>query len=781
MYIRLFKNEFARHKTIYLALCLFLTLSTMLLSSAIYLGITLKEGISDLTEHSQTPHYIQMHYGEIDEQSLIGFNESIPYIKNFQVQEMISIDPNKIYISKNGLSEVDGVMDISFVKQNSNFDFLLNENNELATIEQGSIGVPIYYKTKYNLDLMDEIELKVGSKSFTYYISSFIRDSQMNSALISSKRFLLNDQDIETLKSMINEREFLIAYQFENESQIRDFRRAYRQTDLPDSGPSVDIRLFRLMNGLTEGIVIMMLAFMSLAITGIALLSLKFTLLSSIEEDIREIGVLKAIGLSDGQIKKLYLSKFLLLSIVSAAVGFGCSFISNQFFINNITQYLGEVSLSFVESIYPFFGFMTIIFTVYIFTNKILKRLEDISVVDTFSLRNSQNSRFKKKKYKNLKSGKIPVPINMGVHKVKSEKKAYRLLYFIYFVATIMMVLPFSVAKTFESDDFIEYMGIENSDLRFDLRVNHQDFRVDELLFEIQEDDQIDDYNVYKTFLMKAYNLDDEIEDIFVEVSTKHDFKIKYIEGRGPENDDEIVLSTLAIQALDQTLGGTLEVKQNDQMTSFKVVGIYQDITNGGKTAKIIDQSFEGELLWYIISMNLKEPSRYQDVKTAYQTEYANIKVTSIDEYLSQTLGTTIHQLNRLSWFSIAIALMITVLVTTLLMNMMLQKEEGDIVLMQYLGFSWKNISAFYQTRIIYILLKSISVGLIAHLLIGSEVVSVITRIFGAPQIVLKNHLEFNFVLVPFVLLSVVVISLHILLGNYNSQRNKNKKEQKND
>lgn len=43
------------------------------------------------------------------------------------------------------------------MKQNANFDFLLDLNNKVIQISKGEIGVPIYFMQKYNLHIGDEI------------------------------------------------------------------------------------------------------------------------------------------------------------------------------------------------------------------------------------------------------------------------------------------------------------------------------------------------------------------------------------------------------------------------------------------------------------------------------------------------------------------------------------------------------------------------------------------------------------------------------------------------
>lgn len=66
----------------------------------------------------------------------------------------------------------------------------------------------------------------------------------------------------------------------------------------------------KMINGITDGIMIAVLVLIGVLVIIVAFLCIRFTLLAKIEEDYKEIGVLKAVGMRVSQIKKLYLAKY---------------------------------------------------------------------------------------------------------------------------------------------------------------------------------------------------------------------------------------------------------------------------------------------------------------------------------------------------------------------------------------------------------------------------------------------------------------------------------------
>ena len=86
--------------------------------------------------------------------------------------------------------------DNGFSSQNQNFDFLLDQNNQPAQPRPGQVYIPLYYYNSGKIKIGDKI--RVGKLQLT--VQGFIRDAQMNAGLVSSKRFLISQTDLQILK-----------------------------------------------------------------------------------------------------------------------------------------------------------------------------------------------------------------------------------------------------------------------------------------------------------------------------------------------------------------------------------------------------------------------------------------------------------------------------------------------------------------------------------------------------------------------------------------------------
>ena len=149
-------------------------------------------------------------------------------------------------------------------------------------------------------------------------VAGFVRDSQMNSTLASSKRFLVSAGDYERMRAS-GSVEYLIEFRLKDLSDLSDFEAAYSASELPANGPTLTWPLFRMISAVSDGIMIAVILLVSVLVIFISLLCIRFTLLAKIEDDYREIGVMKAIGIRVSDIRSIYLSVYAVL----AAVGCG--------------------------------------------------------------------------------------------------------------------------------------------------------------------------------------------------------------------------------------------------------------------------------------------------------------------------------------------------------------------------------------------------------------------------------------------------------------------------
>jgi putative ABC transport system permease protein len=763
---RILKKEFLRKKMITVVLFSFITLSALLASSGAALIVELSNSLNSLFSASNAPHFVQMHSGDPEQLKIDRWSASNSMVKEQQTVEMITIDGSDLYLGESQHSEENSIMDISFVTQNRSFDLLLDQANNIIDLSSGEIAVPIYYMQQKSMKIGDIVRLTNKTSDIKFTVAAFIRDAQMNPSIVHSKRFLVSKSDYSLIEKHFHEKEYLIEFLLHDLSRVGDFSKAYLSSGLPGKGPSVDYNLFKVLNGLTDGIVSGVIIILSFLLMIIAILCLRFTILSSIEEDYKEIGVLKAIGISKYGIRKIYLFKYAVMGILASLSGYLISLLLNQFLTANILMYIGSAPESFEQQLIPLTaaGFISLI--VILSCMIILRRFNRITAVEALRSGRRGDS-LKISKLMNLKNSRISsVNIFMGIRDVLQRFRMFALLCFVFFFCTSFTIIPVNFLNTIKSTAFISYMGIGKSDIRIDLRqTDNIAERFDTVVNHVKGDRDVKRFSPKVTSRFTMINNDGAAENINIETGDFSVFPLDYLEGGAPEKENEISLSYLNKKEMDKNIGDRLVLMINGNRKEMEICGIYQDVTNGGKTAKALLPFNKDAVLWYTVSLDLKPGVDAAEKVLEYSDSFYPARITELEGYLKQTLGNTIEQIRKITIVSIAVGLSVAVLITSLFLKMLIAGDTAQIAIMKSLGFSLSHIRIQYLTRSLLLLMSGIVLGTIFSNTAGQDIISMIWSFMGASQIRFVIDPVQSYVIIPLLLIVCVTVTTVISIA----------------
>lgn len=768
MFFKIVNNDFRRNKIITMSVFVFITMAVILAASATNIIANLIQSMSELQRRAVPADIAQMHSGKYNQAEIDKFTQE--QRKNIAMQEtmvLLDIDGGNIHFGKNQ-TMAGTVQHISFDVQNKKFDFILNLNNEKLDVKKGEVAVPIYFMEEYHLKIGDKITVKSEGYQKEFAISDYARDYEMNPSITSSKRFIINQADYdEMLKKQVGKLEYLIEFKLNKNGDSHAVQTAYIQAGLPANGPTVGRKIFLLFNAISDSTVAMVILLISILLIFIALLCIRLTFLATIDEDLREIGVMKAMGISKNDIKNVYINKYRVMSVVSGIIGYLLSFIVINLFNGNMRLYISSDlsgNLKYVLSlIVPLFVYFMIV----MYCKKVLKRIDKISAVQALRLDIMERGKNPEYSFPLLKNKFFSTNIYMGLRDVGKRFKLYRLLIFIFVVCTFIVILPLNMYNTMNSPEFCTYMGIGKSDMRIDLRRTNtitEDFK--KLQGELKNDSDIKKYAAYSTCSYPVKNAKGSWDYINIETGDFSVFPLNYLEGRAPKGEGEISLSyaNASRDGLNKKAGDEVIVKVAGIEKTMKVCGIYQDITNGGKTAKA-DTSLglnKDAVLWYIVYMDVASGVDIRKKMDYYQNTYDSVQVSDIKEYTQQTLGNIINQMSTIVIYGIAIAVIIVVLITALFLKMLLSKDMSQIAIMRSLGLTSKDIKHQYMAGTLMVLVLGIILGTLASDYLGEFLVSMAMSFMGATRIQFVHVAWQTWLLCPLALIVVVGFTISV-------------------
>ncbi|MFP4206417.1 MAG: ABC transporter permease [Spirochaetaceae bacterium] len=760
IYARIIRNEVARKKGAMLVVFTFILLASLLVAGGAGLIVELGGSLSRLFADAKAPHFVQMHTGEIDPAAVEAWAQGNSLVEQFQIAEMISVDGSTLFLADAGEPEEDSIMDISFVARNDRFDYLLDMDNRKLRVEPGEIGVPVYFAEEKGVAVGDRVRVAGEGYSHDYTVSSLVRDAQMNPAIVHSKRFLLNDRDYERLKADVTDREYLVEFRLTDPGRIDEFSAAYQEAALPQRGPAVDYQLFRVLNALSDGIVAAVVIILSLVLIVIAGLCLRFTILATVEEDYREIGVMKAVGMPRRRIKGIYLAKYVALGGSAAALGYLASLPLTDLVTGNIARYMGRGPQGVAGLLVPMLAAAAIFAMVVVSAMLVLRRFDRISAVEALRAKTGSEAPRPGRALPLRAARLLNINVFLGMRDGLQRFRLFGLLTFIFFFAAGITLIPLHFLSTIRSPSFISYMGIGASDIRVDLRQSDEiEERFDEVVDRIAADPDVARSAPLVTSLFTIAHENGETERFAVETGDFTVFPLDYLHGRAPRSQEEIALSYLNARDLEKKVGDTITLHGVARDLTMRVTGIYQDVTNGGRTAKAVLPPNTDNILASTVGIELAPGADIAAKKQEYSELFAPARVTDLGSYLSQTLGNTIDGLVMVTVGATAAGIAVAVLITSLFLRMLISKDAKRIAVMKSLGFPLRALRVQYLTTALLFLAVGIGAGSLFSNTIGQRLVGLLWGFKGAAQIRFVIDPLQAYVLVPLLLMLTVAVT----------------------
>ena len=744
---KIIQRDIAGNKAVSFLTVLFITAAAMLLSLAGILVTNLFGSIDRLMADAKTPHFMQMHTGDVDFEELEAFAAGNSAVEDFQVLEFLNVGGEKIRLGENSLAL--SVQDNGFSVQSSRFDFLLDENNRPAQPKDGELWVPVCYNRDHTVQAGD----KAVINGKTFVVTGFVRDSQMNSTLASSKRFVVSAGDYAQLKE-VGSVEYLIEFRLKDLSDLSEFESAYSASQMPANGPTLSWPLFRMISAVSDGIMIAVILLVSVIVILIALLCIRFTLLAKIEDDYREIGVMKAVGIRVSDIQSIYLAVYAVLAAAGCIMGFLLSLTLRGPLQESIRANLGESGNDGLSFLLGMAGTLLLFFFILFFIRRILKRFRRISPVQAIRQGSEQENVRGGKSLRLSKNRWLSANLFLAVKDIAARKRLYLTMLFVIILACFIMVVPQNLYHTISDSSFVTYLGVGRCDLRTDIQQTEElEEKAGSVGKYLERDSAVETYAVFVTELFDQEQEDGTTEQIKVELGNHGAFPLQYVDGRLPSRDSDIALSVLYAEEMDKKVGDKMILLTDKGEKQLTVCGIYSDITNGGKTAKAAFQPGTREAAWSTVCVNLKQPGVLAEKTEEYSRKFPYAKVSGMEDYVAQTFGQTLRAVRTASVGAGFVAVVVTLLVILLFMKLLTAKDRYSIAVLKSVGFTGSDISRQYIWRSVLVVILGILLGSVLAGTLGERIAGVAISSLGAAAFHFTEDPLSSFVLSPAVLL----------------------------
>ncbi len=760
LFLKLVYNDFKRNKAITTALAVFLIISTFFMAGGLRVTGTMISSMKGLNQVAIPPDYLQMHSGDYNENGFKSFEENHEYIKDSLVVKMLNIRNSNIIYKDESLEN--SLMDNGLVIQNEGFDILLNMDNDIAVVKAGQIGVPVYYAETLKIKVGDIITFNEGNYTKDMAVSSIIRDSSMNAALTTSKRFLVNPIDLNELSQQMGEWEYLFEFLLEDGTSTATLEKDYIDVNMASNGVAITGKQLSIINNLSYGLIAFIIITISILLIIISVLCISYIIRATLAEENYTIGEMKAIGFPNKSIEKIYQTKYTLLVIIAGVIGYILAIPFGHFFSAPVVMYCGNGTNEWMKWVFPLIGVIFLSMIVIWRCKKIIHKNLKSSVLNLMR----GEERIKKEGHYALPSaGFKSRNLSIALGELKCKWKEYVVIFFVFIFSSFLILLPMNMNNTAKDPSFMTYMGVGESDIRIDIQYTDKlQEQKDAALSYLEKDPEITKYAIYQNGYVQYENLNGEWEYLRVENGDGSVFPLEYLEGSAPKDNKQIALSSLNASEFGKEVGDNITVSYGGEKLQSTISGIYQDITYGGKTAKANIDFNEKDIEVYIIYLDVLEGVNVGEKSSELRNILSDSKITPISEFVSQTLGGITDNLNLVSNVAILISLLLIILITVMILQLITAREHSAIAIKKSIGFSNKDIRIQFAIRILLIQFLAIVVGTILANTLGEVLFGMMLSSMGASKIIMLIQPLKSYVISPAAQLLVVFIT--VIMGS---------------
>lgn len=759
MNLKMLKNDFKRNRAGNMALLLFITLAAGLVVVATIVVMQLITSMMGMYETAKPPHFLQMHKGEINQEAIDEFNSSYDGVIAWQTVAMIDVYGDDLKVFGEDVSSLsDCRLDISLVKQNKKYDILLDKDRNVININKGEIGFPVILLDSYDVNLGDTVVLTSKGVTKEFKVTAFVHDAQMNSTLCSSTRMLINDKDFEELLGNVGENEYLIEVYFTDSSMASDYQTAYEKAGLAQNGQAVTYTMIFLLSALRDIMMVMILIFVSVLLVMVAIMCIKYTVMAALEEEIGQIGTMKAIGISYKDIRNLYLEKYKMMVSAGIVIGYVLALIMSKIFTGHVSNTFGKQPVSILTIGIPVAACIVLYFITNHYCKKILKKLKEVTVVDALVTEKGFSKKYRVKDGL-YKSKMMSVNLLLSVRETLHNFSGFVIVFVIMFIVSGIIIVPMNLLNTMKSKEFISYMGSSMDDILIEIESGENlDNKYKIIKKLLKEDADIKEYKEFRRVRVETINSEGEWLNLHVDCGNYAGKELKYLDGKAPSLKNEIALSKLNADAMGKSAGDGIILRFNDMQTKFVISGIYQDVTSGGYTAKAI-YSFAGvDAEKYQFTVNLNDGVNAGEKASDWSGKNGGgYDIEPMEDFINQTLGGVSRQVEVTTIAVAVIGILVAALIVVLFMKLRLAKDVAQIAAMKAIGFTNSDVRKQYLYKIVMVSIVGIFAGTLVSNILGENIVSAAFGMmgFGISRITFIINPWTAFVILPLVLLVV--------------------------
>lgn len=748
--LTLTKNSFKKNLKTLLSFSIILLLSSMLFSSA----LTIKNNFSKEYDKS---------FNELNTANTFFTIPKIEYNSNI-LENIKNIDCVNDVATRKGIKLTIPVKMQDTTQDQETIFYDLADNGKISkydVVERSSSHQSNYiYLSNYTyinstLKLNENFTFKYADKNYSFPVTGIIHEiqygnysSEILGQFLSSSAYnqlLKNNETKEVVTILVKSVDSYKAYQkiskLLNDQQITILNRNYDEQ-------SKNSRLA------IPNILVTILSVFSFVILIISLLVSKFKIENSIDEDMSNLGVLKALGYTSKEIMFASVLPYILSTLLFSIIGVSLSYLITPILANIIeiqTGFIWQVKVDFFSNSIVIIVNILLVTIFTVFAIRKIKRLNPINAI-----RGIEENKVVKNHFE-IDKTKVGIGFNLALKNYSNSKSQNRLLgivlFFITFVASFVGILFYNVnlyPKNFVDTLVEEYPNVAML-TSSDIKVATSKMNGVKSVIYYDENGSV----TYKDNLIKVFVADD-----FKNIQND----ICY-EGKNPQSENEIAIGSKIKEQYNLKLNDYLEISKNENYKKYKVVGFIQSVNNSGEVFELtlagykkLDVTYSPRTLYVYLNNRV---SAEEFIKEAEHNLGENIVTTiNYDKSMEAAMDMYISLVSIICVVILVITILLIYLILYVLISSIITKKRQELGILKSLGYQNRQLIL----ELVGGFLPSTIVGTVCGLLISKlSIPSIYKFLFKA---VGAYKISFNYPITIFLIVTVLVMTSTFLIAS---------------
>lgn len=761
MYLQILKKDLKRKKTMNLILFIFIVLAATFIAGSVNNMVTVMTALDTFFEKAEVPDYLLSFADAGQAEQFARFADQEGY--TIRQQEVLQIDPKQIEKEDGELGYNNTIV---IAKLGDSIRIFDSNDHEVTHINDGEIYFAVKVLETEHLHGKERIRIAANGKAGRFTTAGGVRDAMFASEMAGMTRIFVSDHDYAYFDTEDAKHLYLTCIYTKDGKFSEKFNKLGLNVVMDISQD--EVRMLYMVDMVIAAVMLVV----SICLILISLVILRFTILFTMSEEFREIGVMKAIGIANRKIRGLYVVKYFAISAVGSGLGLLLSIPFGRMMLASLSQnIMMETDGNLMWNVLCAVAAASVVVW---FAYTCTRKIKGFSPMD--AIRGGENGeRYRGKSVLSFRWSRMPAVLFLALNDILSGIRRYLALILIFMIGILLVIIPVNAMNTLQSDHLLTWFSMAPCDHVISKEQLFNENSGNRALIQDQLDKirkQLSEHGiqaqVYEEVLFRmGISFEDQKESslAFQGVGDITADRYVYLEGSAPRDDSEIGISHLIAKRLGAQIGDTVLIQYGAQQRPYLVTAIFQTMNNLGEGIRFSEKD---ELDYRLVFGSFGVQIRYTDDPDAAQLKhrkeqlaewFADYEVYTAGEYVNVMIGDISGQLKGMKYLILMVVLCINMLVTVLMVKSFLTKEKGEIAMLKALGF--KNISlAVWQTlRIGIVLFTASAIGTVLSAPLSQIAIGPVFQMMGAQSITFDIRPLEVYVLYPLIVFAVTMLS----------------------